>query len=209
MKLKNINSIFFKLIKFILIIKKEVNFLNNNIKTLFLISTLVFLLVSISAISATDIENTTIKDTSSTHVITSTSCTTEKVEVKDTVTKTQEKPITKTSTTTLKKDNNITKTTKDVTTRKTLKKDSQIDYYVSGDKGLDTNDGTIDKPYKTINQALKQTTKDNIYYIHISSGKYTGTGNTNLTVNGDYKINFIGQNTIIDGEARYDMKKKS
>lgn len=129
MKLKNINSNFFKLIKFILIIKKEVNFLNNNIKTLFLISTLVFLLVSISAISATDIENTTIKDTSSTHVITSTSCTTEKVEVsdnnkevKDTVTKTQEKPITKTSTTTLKKDNNITKTTKDVTTRKTLKK---------------------------------------------------------------------------------------
>ena len=176
--------------------------MNNNIKTLFLISTLVFLLVSISAISATDIENTTIKDTSSTHVITSTSCTTEKVEVsdnnkevKDTVTKTQEKPITKTSTTTLKKDNNITKTTKDVTTRKTLKKDSQIDYYVSGDKGLDTNDGTIDKPYKTINQALKQTTKDNIYNIHISSGKYTGTGNTNLTVNGDYKINFIGQNT--------------
>ena len=66
MKLKNINSNFFKLIKFILIIKKEVNFLNNNIKTLFLISTLVFLLVSISAISATDIENTTIKDTSST-----------------------------------------------------------------------------------------------------------------------------------------------
>lgn len=188
--------------------------MNNNIKTLFLISTLVFLLVSISAISATDIENTTIKDTSSTHVITSTSCTTEKVEVsdnnkevKDTVTKTQEKPITKTSTTTLKKDNNITKTTKDVTTRKTLKKDSQIDYYVSGDKGLDTNDGTIDKPYKTINQALKQTTKDNIYNIHISSGKYTGIGNTNLTVNGDYKINFIGQNTIIDGEARYDMKK--
>ena len=56
MKLKNINSNFFKLIKFILIIKKEVNFLNNNIKTLFLISTLVFLLVSISAISATDIE---------------------------------------------------------------------------------------------------------------------------------------------------------
>lgn len=55
MKLKNINSNFFKLIKFILIIKKEVNFLNNNIKTLFLISTLVFLLVSISAISATDI----------------------------------------------------------------------------------------------------------------------------------------------------------
>lgn len=84
--------------------------MNNNIKTLFLISTLVFLLVSISAISATDIENTTIKDTSSTHVITSTSCTTEKVEVsdnnkevKDTVTKNTRKTYNKNKYNNLKK----------------------------------------------------------------------------------------------------------
>ena len=94
------------------------------------------------------------------------------------------------------------------TTNKTLKKESEINYYVSNDKGSDTNDGSIDKPYKTINQAITQTTKDNIYNIHISTGTYTGVGNTNLTVNGDYKINFIGDGinkTIIDGEVNYTI----
>ena len=94
------------------------------------------------------------------------------------------------------------------TTNKTLKKESEINYYVSNDKGSDTNDGSIDKPYKTINQAITQTTKDNTYNIHISTGTYTGVGNTNLTVNGDYKINFIGDGinkTIIDGEVNYTM----
>ena len=78
--------------------------------------------------------------------------------------------------------------TKEITTQKqknkeeikTLKKESEINYYVSNDKGSDTNDGSIDKPYKTINQAITQTTKDNIYNIHISTGTYTGVGNTNL-----------------------------
>ena len=106
--------------------------------------------------------------------------------------------------------------TKEITTQKqknkeeikTLKKESEINYYVSNDKGSDTNDGSIDKPYKTINQAITQTTKDNIYNIHISTGTYTGVGNTNLTVNGDYKINFIGDGinkTIIDGEVNYTI----
>ncbi|MBO7718972.1 MAG: hypothetical protein J6S29_02345, partial [Methanosphaera sp.] len=37
-------------------------------------------------------------------------------------------------------------------------------------------------------------------------GTYKGEGNTNLTVNGQYFINFIGEGvdkTIIDGEADY------
>ena len=56
------------------------------------------------------------------------------------------------------------------TTNKTLKKESEINYYVSNDKGSDTNDWSIDKPYKTINQAITQTTKDYTFNIHISTG---------------------------------------
>ena len=127
-----------------------------------------------------------------------------KSNIKDTKTEITPKKEIKTKEITTQKQKNK----EEIKTTKTLKKESEINYYVSNDKGSDTNDGSIDKPYKTINQAITQTTKDNIYNIHISTGTYTGVGNTNLTVNGDYKINFIGDGinkTIIDGEVNYTI----
>ena len=48
----------------------------------------------------------------------------------------------------------------------------------------------------------------NEYNIYIKEGTYTGVGNTNLTVNGNYFINFIGDGadkTIIDGQLNYTI----
>ena len=179
---------------------------------------LIVLILGLSAISATDTNTTTITSIEKQTIDTTTSQTIDNKEkiitndnkelkstIKDTKTEiTPKKEIkTKEITTQNQKNNKEIKTT-----NKTLKKESEINYYVSNDKGSDTNDGSIDKPYKTINQAITQTTKDNTYNIHISTGTYTGVGNTNLTVNGDYKINFIGDGinkTIIDGEVNYTI----
>ena len=183
---------------------------------------LIVLILGLSAISATDTNTTTITSIEKQTIDTTTSQTIDNKEkvivndnkevksnIKDTKTEITPKKEIKTKEITTQKQKNKEEIK---TTNKTLKKESEINYYVSNDKGSDTNDGSIDKPYKTINQAITQTTKDNTYNIHISTGTYTGVGNTNLTVNGDYKINFIGDGinkTIIDGEVNYTVGKAS
>ncbi|WP_303235216.1 Ig-like domain-containing protein [Methanosphaera cuniculi] len=90
-------------------------------------------------------------------------------------------------------------------TTKAVKKEETINnYYVSAENGLDTNTGAVDSPFKTIQKAIttaqnnKQTA--NIYL----DGNFKGIGNTNLTVPGDLRINFIGVgNSSIDGEVNY------
>ena len=179
---------------------------------------LIVLILGLSTITATDTDTTTTTSIEKQTIDMTTSQTIDNKEkvitndnkevksnIKDTKTEITPKKEIKTKEITTQKQKNKEEIK---TTKKTLKKESEINYYVSNDKGSDTNDGTIDKPYKTINQAITQTTKDNIYNIHISTGTYTGVGNTNLTVNGDYKINFIGDGinkTIIDGEAKYTI----
>ncbi|WP_323736523.1 Ig-like domain repeat protein [Methanosphaera sp. ISO3-F5] len=92
---------------------------------------------------------------------------------------------------------------------KSLKTEGQTkDYYVSDTSGLDTNTGTQESPFKTIQTAIDKTGSDATYNIHIAEGTYKGLKNTNLTVNGNNKINFIGagiNKTVIDGEAKYDI----
>ncbi|MBE6493936.1 MAG: hypothetical protein E7Z84_04930, partial [Methanosphaera stadtmanae] len=87
--------------------------------------------------------------------------------------------------------------------------DNQTDFYVSDSEGDDNNAGTQDSPYKTIQTALNRPHNDQVTYnIYILAGNYTGLGNTNLTVNGNYNINIIGEGTdktIIDGEAGFDI----
>ena len=183
---------------------------------------LIVLILGLSTITATDTDTTTTTSIEKQTIDTTTSQTIDnkekvivndnkevKSKIKDTKTEITPKKEIKTKEITTQNQKNKEKIK---TTNKTLKKESEINYYVSNDKGSDTNDGTIDKPYKTINQAITQTTKDNTYNIHISTGTYTGVGNTNLTVNGDYKINFIGDGinkTIIDGEVNYTVGKAS
>ena len=178
---------------------------------------LIVLILGLSTITATDTDTTTTTSIEKQTIDMTTSQTIDNKEkvivndnkevksnIKDTKTEITPKKEIKTKEITTQKQKNK----EEIKTTKTLKKESEINYYVSNDKGSDTNDGSIDKPYKTINQAITQTTKDNIYNIHISTGTYTGVGNTNLTVNGDYKINFIGDGinkTIIDGEAKYTI----
>ena len=90
-------------------------------------------------------------------------------------------------------------------TVKSVKKEDVVNnYYVSAENGLDTNAGTINNPFKTIQKAIttvqnnKQTA--NVYL----TGNFKGAGNTNLTVPGDLRINFIGVgNSSIDGEVNY------
>ena len=178
---------------------------------------LIVLILGLSTITATDTDTTTTTSIEKQTIDMTTSQTIDNKEkiitndnkelkstIKDTKTEITPKKEIKTKEITTQNQKNK----EEIKTTKTLKKESEINYYVSNDKGSDTNDGTIDKPYKTINQAITQTTKDNIYNIHISTGTYTGVGNTNLTVNGDYKINFIGDGinkTIIDGEVNYTI----
>jgi len=148
--------------------------MNKNIKRMFFVTTLILLLVSISAISAADATN----DTSST--------------IQQDVVK--EVNVEKVS------DNTIT----DTSTKNIKKEEQTTDLYVSDNSGSDENSGTSTSPYKTIQKALDTTNADSTFNIHIAEGTYKGLGNTNLTVNGNYNINFIGSNdTSIDGEVNY------
>ena len=93
------------------------------------------------------------------------------------------------------------------TTNSIKKEDTIINYYVS-QMGSDNNTGTMTNPFKTIAKAINQTTPDKTYNIYILNGTYKGVGNTNLTVPGNHKINFIGEginNTILDGEVNYTV----
>ena len=88
---------------------------------------------------------------------------------------------------------------------KITKTDEAINnYYVSDATGSDSNTGSSDNPFKTIQKAIStvNTNKQpaNIYL----DGNFKGVGNTNLTIPGDLKINFIGVgNSSIDGEVNY------
>lgn len=93
------------------------------------------------------------------------------------------------------------------TTNKEIKKDSEINYYVSNN-GSDDNTGSETNPFKTIQTAINKTDDQSTYNIYITAGTYKGVGNTNLTVNGNHKINFIGagiNQTILDGEVNYTV----
>ena len=153
--------------------------MNKNIKRMFFVTTLILLLVSISAINAADASNDT-----------------NNVAQQDVV---KEVNVEKVS------DNTIT----DTTTKNIKKEEQATDLYVSDTGGSDDNSGTNTSPYKTIQKALDTTTADSTFNIHIAEGTYKGLGNTNLTVNGNYNINIIGEgNAVIDGEAKYDIKQE-
>lgn len=56
-----------------------------------------------------------------------------------------------------------------------------VDYYVSPNGDDDNNDGSKDKPFKTINKAITEAFAKNIYVnIYLLEGTYSGTGNVNL-----------------------------
>ena len=152
--------------------------MNKNVKRMFFVTTLILLLVSISAVSAADVTN----DTNS-------------ISQQDVV---KEVNVEKIST----NDNKIV----DTNTKNIKKEEQTTDLYVSDTNGSDDNNGTNTSPYKTIQKALDTTNADSTFNIHIAEGTYKGLGNTNLTVNGNYNINIIGEgNAVIDGEARYDI----
>ncbi len=93
----------------------------------------------------------------------------------------------------------------------TANKPGPINYYVSDATGSDDNDGSQAAPLKTIAAAIAKTNADSVYNIYILEGTYKGLGNTNLTVPGDYNINFIGSginNTVIDGDAQFTLPGK-
>ena len=71
--------------------------------------------------------------------------------------------------------------------------------YVNATGGNDSNDGSIDHPYQTIDQAMKNVDVNGT--VKIADGTYKGKGNVNLTISKN--MNFIGQHqkkTIINGE---------
>ena len=156
--------------------------MKKNMKYFIVLITLLFLTISVASAS----DNTTTH--TNTDTLEQTTHTVEKV-----ATSTEAKKIEK-------QDNNH---------NKSIKTDAQTkDYYVSDTSGSDTNTGTQNSPFKTIQTAIDKTGNDATYNIHILEGTYKGQKNTNLTVNGNNKITFIGANinkTVIDGEANYTL----
>jgi len=156
--------------------------MTKNIKRIFFVTALILLLVSISAISATEATN----DTSS--------IAQQDVVKEVNVEKVSDTLVTDTTSKDIKKDETVT------------------DLYVSDTDGSDDNSGTNTSPFKTIQTALDKTSSDGTYNIHILEGTYKGIGNTNLTVNGNNTINLIGDGinkTILDGEANYTIPEPS
>ena len=158
----------------------------NNLTNTKLISAM---LVGISAISAADTTgNMTVEQTTATGT-----------SIDNAVADTQD---------TVKVDNNNIKSVEKNNKNVKSEPETSVDYYVSDSTGSDENDGSQETPFKTIGAAINKTTADNVYNIHIKEGTYSGVGNTNLTVNGDYFINFLGDGTdktIIDGELNYTI----
>ena len=74
--------------------------------------------------------------------------------------------------------------------------DSSI--YIDNQKGNDFNAGDITSPVKSISQAVNNA--ENNSDIYLSSDTYSGDKNTRITV--DKSLNFIGNNTVIDGEGK-------
>ena len=80
-----------------------------------------------------------------------------------------------------------------------------VDYYVSPNGDDDNNDGSKDKPFKTINKAITEAFAKNIYVnIYLLEGTYLGTGNVNLALTNLGYLNIIGVDgkTIIDGNGK-------
>ena len=80
-----------------------------------------------------------------------------------------------------------------------------VDYYVSPNGDDDNNDGSKDKPFKTINKAITEAFAKNIYVnIYLLEGTYSGTGNVNLALTNLGYLNIIGVDgkTIIDGNGK-------
>ena len=191
--------------------------MDKNVKKMFLLTTIVLLLLGIGAVSAANDTSDNTQTTVSNDLTTIDSCSSQiatvasdnkVVNTKNDVVSNDKISVKKDKTNTT---SNIKTTTKSSDkTGKTLKKEDEINYYVSDSKGSDTNDGSKDNPFKTIGHAVNLTTASSIYNIHITEGTYKGIGNTNLTVPGSNKINFIGagvNKTIFDGEAKYDIQK--
>lgn len=191
--------------------------MDKNVKKMFLLTTIVLLLLGIGAVSAANDTSDNTQTTVSNDLTTIYSCSSQiatvasdnkVVNTKNDVVSNDKISVKKDKTNTT---SNIKTTTKSSDkTGKTLKKEDEINYYVSDSKGSDTNDGSKDNPFKTIGHAVNLTTDSSIYNIHITEGTYKGIGNTNLTVPGSNKINFIGagvNKTIFDGEAKYDIQK--
>ena len=81
-----------------------------------------------------------------------------------------------------------------------------VDYYVSPDGDDVNNDGSKDKPFKTINKAITEAFAKNIYVnIYLLEGTYSGTGNVNLELTkllGYLNIIGVDGKTIIDGNGK-------
>jgi hypothetical protein len=80
-----------------------------------------------------------------------------------------------------------------------------VDYYVSPNGDDDNNDGSKDKPFKTINKAITEAFAKNIYVnIYLLEGTYLDTGNVNLALTNLGYLNIIGVDgkTIIDGNGK-------
>jgi uncharacterized repeat protein (TIGR01451 family) len=70
--------------------------------------------------------------------------------------------------------------------------------YVNATGGSDSNIGTIDHPYQTIYQGINSVEENGT--VKIADGTYTGTGNTNITINKNVTITGQSQEgTIING----------
>ena len=81
-----------------------------------------------------------------------------------------------------------------------------VDYYVSPDGDDVNNDGSKDKPFKTINKAITEAFAKNIYVnIYLLEGTYSGTGNVNLELTkllGYLNIIGVDGKTIIEGNGK-------
>ena len=165
-------------------------------KEVFLLILVSLLLISISAISAGDVSNST---------TTSPTVTVEKQVSMSNVIKEDT-----TDNKVLSKNSENIQTKEKTDNKKTIKKEtSNVDYYVCDNSGSDSNTGSQDSPFKTIGYAVGKVNSNDNYNIHIKNGTYKGTGNTNLTIDGNKYINFIGDGinqTIIDGESEYTIQ---
>ena len=81
-----------------------------------------------------------------------------------------------------------------------------VDYYVSPGGDDVNNDGSKDKPFKTINKAITEAFAKNIYVnIYLLEGTYSGTGNVNLELTkllGYLNIIGVDGKTIIEGNGK-------
>ncbi|MDD6286670.1 MAG: right-handed parallel beta-helix repeat-containing protein [Methanobacteriaceae archaeon] len=186
--------------------------MNMNIKRIFLLTTLVFLLVGLGALSAADSPGNVTTTTSHASVTTTTASHADDVVTTDT--SVNKKTSLKTSVSKESNDKQLTSekktSTKKNTSTKQLKTDNEVNLYVSDSDGSDENAGSQDAPYKTVGKAISATTNDSVYNIHVAAGTYKGVGNTNLTVPGNNTINFIGSGvnkTVFDGEVNYDIQQ--